>query len=753
MWAVLAAKAAVRAFERGDLDRAEARLRRAARLFGREEDSVHRRSDLGRVHHLNALVHLERRDVEAALHCFALAEDELGRDPRNRVDHGRAMLDAAKALIDLGIGNLGASYLDRAERSLGDRPEYRDQLLQMRFAQRAGTGQPLDEVTVAAMRRRTRQATDPAERAAAEFNLGAALLDSGGSRDEAWNLMKKSVDFLAGHHLGHFVDALAVLSDSRRRGEDFPPWCDDASRRAVAAAERSGNLELRASAHLHRAGYLLSAGDLDGALRHALTAVARGTELSLRTEASVIRLLQNSGGEAAREIALIVACRRGDAAHAALAAELIESARLQVLPVTTAEGRSYRGRSTAGLLTSIGASGTTRLRPVAVDGTSRLAGEYAAGSTGPALDFQEYVERVGGPGAWWWGGWAFNERVYWCVRGEGVAECGYVEAGDDTEAGRLLHELTSASPVNPDADLDSEFNFSYRVEEELSVALGRELIPPPLLRALAGRERADPLSLVLSGVMFAVLPTALLGVEPPSPTRHPKRLLEVAVLRTAAPAVLIDHVAGHPAYPAEVLPIGVACVDPTGDLAHARVPPDGAGVVLSGAPGARAATARELREALERQGRSYPGLFYYSGHAGGDGDLESGLLLQDAELTAADLFTARDGRPAYPFPVRALLAACSSAGAGGSGAGEWFGLSAAVLWSGARQVVATNWPVLDTRFTTRFDHDLARELCHSSDAARALRRVQLDCLERWRSAPHGPPPIIWSAYACVGTHW
>ncbi|WP_306214874.1 CHAT domain-containing protein [Actinoplanes sp. RD1] len=661
--AVAAARAAVRAFEQGELRRAVHRLRKAEQLFAAAPDSVSRRSDLGRVQHLFGLIHLEEGDFDSALDAFSRAGELLGRDARNRFEHGRAMLDTAVALSRLGLEDVAAAYLDRAEESLGDRPEWRAQI------------------------RDLRRVAQPARRPVA---ASAGAPASGGEDD--LDRARQAADYFATRDVARFVASLAMLGDPRRRGERFPRWCDDASARAVAAAAGTGDPRLCADAHLHRAGYLLGAGDLAGARDHALRAVA----------------WSGGRGEAAREIALVAACRHGDAA---LAAELIEGARAQVLPAARRPAPP---------------------RPIMVDGVSRLAPLHA--SAGAPLELRELADRTGGPGAWWWGAWAFNDRIYWSVHADGVADCGLLETGDDTELGRLLGQLSDTSET------------SYRTEEALAAEIGRLLVPPVLLRALRSRSRrTDPLSLVLSGTLFAVLPVASLGAEPVSPDRFPARLIEAAVLRLGPPAVLADHVATHPTFPAPELTVSLACVDPTGDLPHARRVPADAAEVLGG-PDAPPATEEALREALTRLGPSHPSMFYYAGHAGVG--LDSGLQLRSGELTAGRL-----GTDPCPFPARALLAACTTAGDTGAGAGEWAALAAAVLWSGARQVIATNWPVPDTGFTAAFTTALAEALRHTTDAAAALRTVQLDALARWRAGAREAHPLTWSAYAAHGARW
>ncbi|WP_305785453.1 CHAT domain-containing protein [Symbioplanes lichenis] len=663
--ATAVARAAVRAFEQGELRRAADRLRKAEQLFAAAPDSAGRRGDLGRVQHLFGLIHLEEGDFDSALDAFARAEELLGHDARNSVEYGRAMLDTAVALSRLGLGDGAVAYLDRAEQSLGDRPEWRERISDLRRA-----AQPARRPVVASA--------------------------AGGPAPDGFSRVRRAAEHFATRDVAKFVAALGMLGDPRRRGERFPQWCDDASARAVAAAASTRDPGLCADAYLHRAGYLLGSGDLAGARDHALRAVAWGDEHAVRTESSLARRLTAAGSEAAREIALVTACRHGDAA---LAAELIECARLQAL-------------------------GTT-VRTVTVDGVSRLGPLRPA--AGAPLELRELIDRTGGPGAWWWGAWAFNERIYWSVLADGVADCGLLEAGDDTDLGRLLQELLETA--------------SCRTEEAVSAELGRLLVPPVLLRALRRRgRRTDPLSLVLSGTLFAALPVASLGAEPVSPDRFPARLIESAVLRLGPPAVLAEHVARHPTFPAPDLPVSLACVDPTGDLPHARQAPPETAAVLGGA------TEQSLREALARLGPSHPSLFSFAGHAGAG--LDAGLQLRNGELTATRLFT-----DPCPFPARALLTASTTTGDPGTGAGEWSALAAAVLWSGARQVIATNWPIPDTPFAASFAATLTQALHHTTDAAAAVRTAQLEALAHWRAGDPEAHPLTWSAYAAHGVRW
>ncbi len=162
---------------------------------------------------------------------------------------------------------------------------------------------------------------------------------------------------------------------------------------------------------------------------------------------------------------------------------------------------------------------------------------------------------------------------------------------------------------------------------------------------------------------------------------------------------------------------------------------------------------------------SQDAVFGYAGHAaeGAAGaDLESSLTLTDGALDADTLFSRVDEAPAIPFPRRVLLAACGSAGSTGTGRGEWLGVAAGALISGAQQVIATAWPIRDTAFTQEFDAAALALLQESADVAASLRELQLACLDRWRASasagssksrpaqPSQAPPLIWAAYQFLG---
>jgi hypothetical protein len=211
------------------------------------------------------------------------------------------------------------------------------------------------------------------------------------------------------------------------------------------------------------------------------------------------------------------------------------------------------------------------------------------------------------------------------------------------------------------------------------------------------------------------------------------------------------------------------CSDPTDDLEFATLPLDAAEVyggrrVCAQHAEAQPATRGNLVAAL-REIPNSRAVFGYSGHSNPGhlgADLACHLALQDGKLTAETIFVGdADGQP-IPFCERVLLSACDSAGSSGAGSGEWLGLTAAVLCNGAREVIATSWPVWDLPVTRVVDVQLMEALSGAEDIAAALREVQLTRLAEWRSStsdyserlvPEGASeslPLVWSAYQYVG---
>jgi hypothetical protein len=364
------------------------------------------------------------------------------------------------------------------------------------------------------------------------------------------------------------------------------------------------------------------------------------------------------------------------------------------------------------------------------------------------------------------------------VLAAGEWDFGAIDLIDDSGAAALMKIALESSLLDPAADaltvLKGPWCQAPDLEEALSSALADLLIPPPLFRRLL--EDADnPTSLVVAGNLFAHIPLPLLALDVDLGHGRRTRLVEIATLRFAPPAAVVATVPRlEEPSDTTIRPVSVACVNPTDDprINNSATVPPGSHIVLSGRPaeGQIHATRENLLNAIRATSPRDPSVFYFSGHAvqeGAGGDVEDGLMLADGPVSAADIFAMRhQGSSLAPFPERALIAACQSSGAGGSGSGEWFGLTGAMLVAGARQVVATNWPIWDTPFTAQFDMEMTKLLQRAHDPAMALQQLQVACLRDWLASDvdtshwsrpgipsayrSTPFPMIWSAYCCAG---
>ena len=214
-------------------------------------------------------------------------------------------------------------------------------------------------------------------------------------------------------------------------------------------------------------------------------------------------------------------------------------------------------------------------------------------------------------------------------------------------------------------------------------------------------------------------------------------------------------------------PVTIACLDPVGDLPWARhetlqaphvlIAPKLVGHDRDTSP--QPATISALRSSLNAVGRSANATFFYSGHVAPGhlpGDLMTHLVLADGPLTAADFFGVSGAEP-LSAPARVVLSACDSGGTSGSGSGEWFGLAGALLVAGARQVIATAWPILDTAFGAEFERAMVEAAASETDPALALRDLQVEALGRWREEGDAdvrpdrmPTPAIFASYQSIG---
>lgn len=499
------------------------------------------------------------------------------------------------------------------------------------------------------------------------------------------------------------------------------------------------------------------------ALQLALRAIVHHDCAALAVRATVLRgMLSSDAGDVARSVALTIAADSGDRG---LFVELLESSRLQVRPAERADESD--------VLAGMGSVGLSPIQPIAAGVPSRLRAYYPPGIAEPEdADLFDLIDAVGGPGSWWWGANVIDARYFWAVIApDRTIEVGYRDL-DDAEF-TLLQDL-SIEAVSGERDLTPRparsrplqwLTASFDVEERRSLTLGALLLPPPLREALwrGTGDRPTP-SLVVAGAVLAAVPSALVAAR--DDQGRVRRLLERAVIRWAATAPIVRTAVGHPRYFAERYPVGVACLDPRGDLAYAAAATGTFEVTLRhssrlhppGDPRECAATAAGLAAALQHLGPSVPAIFFYSGHSlSGVAGIDAALGMQDRPLTAADILFGGPDHPPVPMPSRVLFSSCSSGGATGAGRGEWLGLSTACLLGGARSVLGTAWPIPDTPSTLRLEEDLLHRICAGEDPATALRACQLTRLAAWRSDSGGFPdaresPVVWASFQCIGVY-
>ncbi|HEV2790732.1 MAG TPA: hypothetical protein VGV69_05485, partial [Solirubrobacterales bacterium] len=179
-----------------------------------------------------------------------------------------------------------------------------------------------------------------------------------------------------------------------------------------------------------------------------------------------------------------------DAAHREenhrLIAELLEFARVQGLPATTAE--------TSGGDLALSTPPVVRLRNLA-----RLV-RPAEADRPPPVSLETAIERAAGTDGWWLSFWEGDEWLYWSLipPAGGEIESGRIPLGSDSTLACALDELEKSLPLlRPGEDpASADFRIARSpllnnpaAERQLSTVLGSELFPESL-RA-AARQRAQ----------------------------------------------------------------------------------------------------------------------------------------------------------------------------------------------------------------------------------------------------------------------
>lgn len=433
------------------------------------------------------------------------------------------------------------------------------------------------------------------------------------------------------------------------------------------------------------------------------------------------------------------------------------------------------------------------------------------------VDVTAHTRLVGGPEAWRWTLWRAGGLIAWSVhRPDGQVEVGVArlegltvprhlvppDLPSDDYAGLLADDLGPrladlrraqgvaaqlGEPVDVVRDLLMEDPEGR--EPATAWAIGRALLPPVLRRELCRRaDEGEPLRLVVAASPSLLhLPYGLLAIRPPSDaTPLGTRLVEAAVVTIAPPAVLVDEMAGRAAA-SPPLPVRVAVVDPTADLPYSAAVLDGAlspnldrAVVFDGdssrqeAAGRRAPTKAGVVEALCKLSPGEPGVLLWGGHADAGSSAEplaAGLRIERASpgrpaerLTVSDIILDR-----LPVPSRAVVFGCATTGAGRESASdspndmsEWWGVPVALLYAGARCVLATAWDLIDCPATASVAAEVLALAAHAPDPAAALREVQLRRLHTWSircaedrtftGAPTDTHPHLWGAWLAITLH-
>ena len=726
------------------------------------ETSPLARAHVGRAHQVRAECYLKLDRLDDAISSYAEAERHLrGRYIELYV---RCCHDAAVTFANMGLEDLARDYATAGREVAARVPgPYREDFERLLLELEPCTAETYRDY-VARMRDEAAQTSDSESARRALLRLAHATCEFGSAAE-----VNAIFDVIAAlvrnsRTVEQRLSALAPIVFLARRLQPVPEELLAACEQAAKQLAPNADTAVQAEAQLTLAVALWSHGRREEALEPALRAVALHNVEAWRTAASVVRLLIGAHRSTAQDVALRLACELRDGP---LAAELIETARLPALPDTTAPSQTVSVPTPTGeIIVAQRALGP--LHAITVAGQARLASYYPAGvQTGAPVDLDALTASIGGANAWWWGSWLGAYGVlFWALRTpDRVYTCG---VQDDSAAAASLAAAHEAMP-GADGATHGAFTATAGREQAFSAELGALLIPAELRARLfdAARNQQRPLSLVVASNFLSEIPILLLGVGD-SDAGVSLRLVEGATLRLAPPAALIAELADRQASPPPYR-VSVLCLDPGDDLTHAQLSAEcehllGGPKLCGRHSDATLATQPALINAL-RSVDPARAIFAYSGHAArGDlgPDLNSNLPLVDGALTAQSIFAGHTDGDRIPIPERVLLAACASAGSGGAGGGEWLGLTAAALSSGAREILATCWPIWDLPVTRELDNELLQVLITAEDIAGALREIQLRLLERWRSceADHTtepvkrsaiePFPLVWAAYQYIG---
>ena len=728
-----------------------------------------------RAYEMQAVILQDRGEGQQALQQYQAAEDELLNHPAHRVFLGRVQISLMQHCALLGLEDDAVRYLAKAQQNVAG-SEYEQYLPDWEdwdsepsredgWRERAAALEgKISELENAGRRRKADRAASTAEDArirqirALRRQVIALQIQFGTDEEAAEAFITIASMAIAGldesNDYREFLElttAMSFLLD--RPNLSMTDLVGQLADRAFAAGSRIQSPEMVGQAYHLSAIAAFKMGDMRQALSHALSAVAIGLDCLALTQSTLIRAGLKQRLDERRDLALTLAVALD---HPAVAAELIETDRLQALPEAGAQLNEAAAPSDFRETLQATWAALGSLDHVSVQGRSELYGRSAEHFPQPRnlVALEDVIGEVGGPGAWWWGAFVAMRRIHWVVRSpDGTMWCGT----------RQLNEVEVSSVNAYDKDVKKIISDCKPVwhnsnhEKAVLGDLSDVLLPDPLRHQLLAES--GNLSLVVCGNWLAALPLATLVVDRSSDLR----LVEKAVIRVQPPAFLVDLIRRRPQQPVSARhPLLIACTDPTGDLPNSHSPELPALFAFTnkrhGPPARGEATRSNVTAALSWLSPSAPGIFYYSGHASYldvAGGLNAVLELQGGDVIGAGDWLHLYGQPDLTSPCRAVISACDSAGTSGAGGGEWLGLGAALLAAGARQVLATAWPIFDTQFGNRFDTSLVAELEDAPDPAATLAAAQRVALNEWRHARRvplqdAPLPEIWAAYQCIG---
>jgi CHAT domain-containing protein/tetratricopeptide (TPR) repeat protein len=522
---------------------------------------------------------------------------------------------------------------------------------------------------------------------------------------------------------------------------------------------------------------LRSATDRVAALIQACMAVALADDLRQRLGYNEDRELWSAGPfGTSRSVALDIACALPNPWYAA---ELIESGRAQAQPAPASRGPGASARSASAFGASPPAEGGERplstLASVAVNGTSLLhqtrqhLAQADLADAGPApIELLTASQTLAdGGNVWWLGSWVGSNGDRLWVSAVGAREAGAgshdMTAGSPLFVGLqgLLFQAGSETPEVLARQMTQSALVDRATERKLASLLGRLLLPQQLRELL--RDTTQRVRLVVApDFWLSSVPWGLLAIDD-----QDTRLLERADVLLAPAVYLIDALEQEAAAGRRQRggpgPLAIAAVDPDGSLPAAR----SIGQRLAPATAVRSgadATVSAFLEPLRGAPRGRPGLAVFAGHSRSSLDTRRQVLcfaksepapscpMADqccggSSLAADRLFA----DPEIALPGRVFIAACSSSGSMLSGAaGEWLGLAPAMLWAGARLVIAANWPTLDNSAAAEFEAAVVTALSREEDPVGALHDLQASALHRWRDGDLFAAPLYWAGYSAIG---